>query len=162
MLLQLVAAVLCRCKADFRWRRCRGFADILKQGFEYQTLAYRSPEVLFGDSTFGSAVDVFSLGITLFELAGGTAFKLPSPKTWSREAWFDLLVAALGAPCYPDQTNLPLFPRGFTKFPETVLAYALASLTFVSSFGFAILCAGFTFLNPYSIASKCICEVVVC
>ena len=36
-----------------------------------QTLFYRAPEVLCGDATFGSAIDVWSAGLLVWELAAG-------------------------------------------------------------------------------------------
>ena len=39
-------------------------------GLQLQTLFYRAPEILFGDVGFGLAVDFWSLGIMMAELAG--------------------------------------------------------------------------------------------
>ena len=42
----------------------------MEAGLQLQTLFYRAPEILFGDVGFGLAVDFWSLGIMMAELAG--------------------------------------------------------------------------------------------
>jgi serine/threonine protein kinase len=50
-----------------------GDAALYFDRFEVQTLRYRAPEVLFGCKSFGTGIDVWSLGLALLEAAGGRA-----------------------------------------------------------------------------------------
>ena len=42
----------------------------LNDGVDLQTIFYRAPEVLFGDQDYGAAIDCWSAGLVLAELAG--------------------------------------------------------------------------------------------
>ena len=42
----------------------------LNDGIDLQTIFYRAPEVLFGDQDYGAAIDCWSAGLVLAELAG--------------------------------------------------------------------------------------------
>jgi serine/threonine protein kinase len=92
------------------------------------TLGYRAPEVLFGDTQFGTAIDVFALGVVLVELAGGTCFR-DAGKQWTAEVWQNVLFKQLGTPVAKEIIDLPHFPpvpptmakKPFGRIPSAAL-----------------------------------------
>ena len=86
--------------------------ELLDTGIRMQTLTYRAPEILWGDRAWGPAVDIWSLGIVLSELAGlplnqdGGAVH-PSSEVDLMVAWF----ARLGLPETSELTALPHYPK---------------------------------------------------
>ena len=45
------------------------------RGIPFQTLGYRAPEVLFGSPAYGKPADIFSLGVTLVQMAGDVSLQ---------------------------------------------------------------------------------------
>lgn len=95
---------------------------INQDDFDICTLNYRAPEIVFGDAQFGAAVDCWSLGIVLAEMAG-SQFTLNCQDT---SGYLQKLFVQLGSPQDARMRQLPLFPpcvkeRNPRAWPESVL-----------------------------------------
>jgi hypothetical protein len=98
----------------------------LNNGIDVTTICYRAPEVLFGNPAFGTAIDMWALGLVIFEVSGATFhFK----KTGARQSQIDymqMLFGQLGTPICEALTALPHFPKQPVKkamvpWPEEVV-----------------------------------------
>jgi serine/threonine protein kinase len=93
---------------------------------QYQTLGYRSPEVLFNDRHFGAPADIFSMGVVLFEISGFNGLKCPKDEPAFTEAvWMDLLFKCLGRPTDTSLSQLPLFPKNTSRHSVEPMLKAL-------------------------------------
>lgn len=79
-----------------------GYLDI-------QTVGYRAPEIMFGCDLFGPPADMWGLGVTVLEAAGGFNFR-SLKKTTSLVSYRHQMFAFLG-PVDTDFTEWPTFPR---------------------------------------------------
>ena len=112
------------------------YTCLLARGLAITTLEFRAPEVVFGDGSFGTAVDMWALGLMMARFSGLPSFTYDKAarkpgmnhltEVGLREAWFRQLgtpvvedLACLKVfPLYPEQTpNLAARP-----FPKQVLA----------------------------------------
>ena len=78
-----------------------------KTGIQLQTMYYRAPEVLFGNEAFGTAIDIWSLGVCLIELCGFDAFHQCEDEASYAKALF----LQLGTPEVNEFKKLPGWPR---------------------------------------------------
>lgn len=82
--------------------RGTGFGDQPILTRDVTTLEYAAPELLLG-TKYGASVDLWALGIVLFEWRTG---KLPfNLRHWQKSALFNCLVQAIGAPRRPQLVN---------------------------------------------------------
>ena len=89
-----------------RYRRPVRFADLLACGIQVQTLWYRAPEILWGAVGWGTAVDVWSLGVTVAELSGHLVHERAKSEVDLMSAWWK----KRGVPTTAELTSLPHFP----------------------------------------------------
>lgn len=99
-------------QATSQHRKTRSAEDILaRKELPVQTLCYRAPEVLFGDAHFGQAVDLWSVGLVLAELAGCRFHRQRNTQgEWTAEIYASALFAQLGPPEGTSLTTLLLYP----------------------------------------------------
>ncbi len=98
----------------------------LANGIDVTTICFRAPEVLFGNTAFGTAIDMWALGLVVFAV-GGAIFHFN--KAGGRQTQIDyinLLFAQLGTPTCHAITSLPHFPnqpvrKAATPWPEEVV-----------------------------------------
>lgn len=102
---------------SLRLRAERLKAEQKGEAVRLQIWSYRAPEVLLGSTQLTAAIDVWSLGMMLVEMAG---WHLPGD--WKSEVWSDpfglgmtpgfmtLLFRQLGTPSEQDLTDCPLCP----------------------------------------------------
>ena len=89
-----------------------GYPALLAKSLEITTLAYRAPEVVFGDESFGTPIDIWALGVMVARFAGFAFTFTPDAERSEvglREAWF----RALGTPIGEDLLCL----RAFQLYP---------------------------------------------
>ena len=83
---------------------------------QIQTLWWRAPEIIFGDEGFDQAVDVWSLGLVVAEIAG-YRFQADLQETRASETGYIMaLFRQLGTPDCPELTGLPLWRRQGPQF----------------------------------------------
>lgn len=92
--------------------------ELLKEGIEFQTLWFRAPEVLFGDQTYGFAVDSWSLGVVLAELGGFRFWKVAKTQRYTQVDYCVALFEQLGTPTTDRLRNLPHWPALAPRFPR--------------------------------------------
>jgi hypothetical protein len=95
-----------------------------RKGIQLQTLIYRAPEILFGDQSFGLAVDVWSLGLVLAEMAGS---KFHQNLKAQRYTTVDYMVATFEQLGTPDFVGLPLWPPTQPQFKRKAWPANVAS-----------------------------------
>ena len=83
----------------------------LADGIEVTTICYRAPEVLFGNVAFGAAIDVWALGLVIFEAGGATFHRRPLGRTQTQIDYMHMLFGQLGTPTCKALTCLPHFPK---------------------------------------------------
>ncbi len=93
-------------EASSEYRRPVRFEDLLACGIQVQTLWYRAPEILWGAVGWGTAVDVWSLGVTVAELSGHLVHERAKSEVHLMTAWWK----KRGVPTTAELTSLPHFP----------------------------------------------------
>ena len=68
------------------------------QGIPFQTLGYRAPEVLLGSSAYGKPADIFSLGVTLAQMAGDASLQGVTGKKMGQFEYAMMLLRKSGVP----------------------------------------------------------------
>ena len=87
----------------------------LADGIEVTTICYRAPEVLFGNVAFGAAIDVWALGLVIFEAGGATFHRRPLGRTQTQVDYMQMLFGQLGTPTCQALICLPHFPKAPIK-----------------------------------------------
>ena len=115
--------------ADLGWaslaepsqRRLATQHEIANHGLQVQTLLWRAPEALLGDPRFGVALDAWSLGLVVAEVAGERFHReCLGSKTYSQIGQIMALLHQLGTPASTSLTSLPLWlqhPPSFRRKP---------------------------------------------
>ena len=111
--------------ADLGWaslaepsqRRLATQHEIATHGLQVQTLLWRAPEALLGDSRFGVALDAWSLGLVVAEVAGERFHReCLGSKTYSQIGQIMALLHQLGTPTSTSLTTLPLWLQHAPSF----------------------------------------------
>ena len=118
-------------------RVCECSEYVRRYGLQQQTLRYRAPEVLLGDTTFGAPADIWSLAVTVLHMVTSES---PWQPRWQYGAILDIF-KILGTSCaadWPNVSNLVHWKANFPSFPKRSLASTYPSvpagvLNFVSS-----------------------------
>ena len=102
---------------------------VLKQGLSLQTLGYRAPEVLFGCQDYGCAIDGFSLGTMLAELAGDPFNAQLKTSRWNSVDYMICLFQQLGTPeadVFGDAPLRPADPPRYNICCDRALGFTFA------------------------------------
>ena len=99
--------------ADLGSARCIGVGSSIRHKYEVVTLPYRAPELLLGSPTYGQAIDCWSYGCIVAELAIGRPI-FRTKETPSEVGTMMAMFALLGAPndrTWPDYHTIPTFVK---------------------------------------------------
>ena len=102
--------------------------EVLASGVPVQTLGYRAPEILFGDTRFGVAADSWSVGMTVVQLGGCDFWKGFLGTSPTAVSYMMHLYRQLGTPTAASLLNLPLWPRSPPAFRRQEWPAALRSI----------------------------------
>lgn len=113
--------------ADWGHSKIDKFTASKEKSLGVQTLYYRSPEILLGDTSYSTKIDIWSVGLIFFDLInGGPLIKNPWPEIQFRE-----ICAYFG---FPDHTSwkkvefLPLYESFRETFENKDISRVLPSL----------------------------------
>ena len=124
-------------QADPRDRRVIDDRELRAQGLAVQTLTFRAPEVFLGDRSYGSGIDIWSLGMMLMVCGGYDLANDVTESTMSEVGFVLAVFRFFGTPAHPALTSLPLWPREVGKFSRRTWPTAIHNKLGVS--GLALL-----------------------